>query len=185
MDYRGKRPLLLAIFRGVYCPFCRRAIAEFGAASDRLRAAGVETLAVVATNVDNARLYFKIRPTRVPLAADPECVTHQAYRLPRIPPSPEVFEQLKDVKVNPTGELPEPMTIPEAGKRLDEIHQYRRTDADARDDQRQWGQLKGQFLVDREGVVRWANVECAKEGPAGLGKFPTADELLAAARAAV
>lgn len=24
-DYRGKTPLLLAVFRGVYCPFCRRA----------------------------------------------------------------------------------------------------------------------------------------------------------------
>ena len=27
-DYRGRSPVLLALFRGLYCPFCRRAIAE-------------------------------------------------------------------------------------------------------------------------------------------------------------
>ena len=26
--------------------------------------------------------------------------------------------------------------------------------------QRQWPQLKGQFLIDRDGIVRWANIEC-------------------------
>jgi hypothetical protein len=30
--------------------------------------------------------------------------------------------------------------------------------------------------------VRWANIECAKEGTAGVGKFPSADEIVAAAR---
>ena len=47
---------------------------------------------------------------------------------------------------------------------------------------RQWPQLKGQFLIDREGIVRWANVECAAEGVAGLGKFPSPEEILAAVR---
>jgi hypothetical protein len=37
--------------------------------------------------------------------------------------------------------------------------------------------------VDRNGVVRWANVECAAEGLPGFGKFPTAEALLRAARA--
>ncbi len=26
VDYRGRTPLLLGLFRGTYCPFCRRAI---------------------------------------------------------------------------------------------------------------------------------------------------------------
>jgi len=47
----------------------------------------------------------------------------------------------------------------------------------------QWPQLKGQFLIDRDGIVRWANVECLTEGAAGVGKFPTEEEILAAARA--
>ena len=44
------------------------------------------------------------------------------------------------------------------------------------------GQLVGQFLVDRDGIVRWVNIEGAKEGLAGLEKFPTDDEFVAAAR---
>ena len=48
--------------------------------------------------------------------------------------------------------------------------------------QRQFPQLKGQFLIDRDGVVRWANIECANEGLAGIGKFPSREEILAAAR---
>jgi hypothetical protein len=40
----------------------------------------------------------------------------------------------------------------------------------------------GQFLVDREGIVRWVNIEGEKEGLAGLEKFPTDDEFIAAAR---
>ena len=48
---------------------------------------------------------------------------------------------------------------------------------------RQWSQFTGQFLVDRDGIVRWSNIECAQEGPAGIDKFPTDEELLAAARA--
>ena len=27
-DYRGRAPLLLGLFRGLYCPFCRRALAQ-------------------------------------------------------------------------------------------------------------------------------------------------------------
>ena len=44
------------------------------------------------------------------------------------------------------------------------------------------GQLFGQFLLDREGIVRWANVECEADGFAGIGKFPSDDEILAAVR---
>jgi hypothetical protein len=39
-------------------------------------------------------------------------------------------------------------------------------------------QMKGQFLIDAQGIVQWANVECAREGLSGLGKFPTHEELL-------
>ena len=57
------------------------------------------------------------------------------------------------------------------------------TATDRADQERQFPQLKGQFLIDRGGIVRWANIECATEGTAGVGKFPAAEEILAAARA--
>jgi hypothetical protein len=37
-------------------------------------------------------------------------------------------------------------------------------------------QLKGQFLIDRDGIIRWANIACSTEGLAGVGKFPSVDE---------
>jgi len=180
-NYRGKSPLLLAVFRGLWCPFCRRAIAELGVVSDRLRALGVETLAVVATDVDNARLYFKHRPSKAPLAADPECATHRAYGLPKAPMTPETLAALGATKVNPTGELPGPLPVIEAGDALDRLNNFQRSAADTRDHDKQVGQMKGQFLIDRNGIVRWANIEAA-EGLSGIGKFPTADELVEAAR---
>ncbi len=180
-NYRGKSPLLLAVFRGLWCPFCRRAIAELGVVSDRLRALGVETLAVVATDVDNARLYFKHRPSKAPLAADPECATHRAYGLPKAPMTPETLAALGATKVNPTGELPVPLPVIKATEALNRLDNFQQSASDTRDLEKQAGQMKGQFLIDRNGIVRWANIEAA-EGLSGIGKFPTADELVEAAR---
>ena len=61
-DYRGRSPLFLALFIGLWCPFCRRAIAEMAGTEPALKAQGVETLCVVATPPENARLYFKYPP---------------------------------------------------------------------------------------------------------------------------
>jgi hypothetical protein len=54
-------------------------------------------------------------------------------------------------------------------------------------DRRDWSlrygaQLIGQFLIDRNGIVRWVNIEGATEGLAGLEKFPTDAEFLTAAK---
>jgi hypothetical protein len=39
-----------------------------------------------------------------------------------------------------------------------------------------------QFLIDRKGIVRWINIEGAKDGLAGLERFPSDEEFLLAAR---
>lgn len=182
-DYRGRSHLLLAIFVGLYCPFCRRNIAQLGGAQEKLRPLGVETLGVVATELDNARLYFKYRPARVPLVADPDLVTHRAYALPRVNITEQLEKAISAMRFNPSGELPEPLPMAEVGTVLDRNDGFVRTEADNRDIERQWPQLKGQFLIDRDGIVRWANIECDKDGLAGIGKFPSDEALLAAARA--
>lgn len=180
-DYRGKSHLLLAIFIGLYCPFCRRNIAQLGGTQEKLRDLGVETLAVVATELDNARLYFKYRPARVPLAADPELTIHRAFALGRKQVTDKLLQDYQSVPINPTGEAPEPMPLTKLSPLLDQMDGYQRNDADRRDIERQWPQLKGQFMIDRHGIVRWANVELPTAGVAEVGKFPTDDELLAAA----
>ena len=185
-NYIGRAPLLLAIFRGLYCPFCRRALAQFGGTSEKLRQIGVESLAVVATELDNARIYFKLRPSKVAIAADPECSTHRAFGLPAPALDPEAVKAAENIRINPTGELSEPTPLLQAPMALDKVHGYHPTAADQRDGARQMAhgvQLKGQFLLDRDGVVRWVNIECAGEGLAGFGKFPTDEELLSAASA--
>jgi len=182
-DYRGKAPLFLSLFVGLWCPFCRRAIAQIGTTEPALKASGVETLGVVATPPENARLYFKFRPTRYRLAADPELTTHRAFGVPRPDPTPELMKAAETTLINPDGIFPEPLPVTEAGAAAAKLDGYAGTDTDHTDMERQWPQLKGQFLIDRDGIVRWANIEGANEGLAGVGKFPSNDEILAAAQA--
>ena len=181
-DYVGRQPLLLALFLGLWCPFCRKQIAGLARSAQRLRERGVETLGVVATSPENARLYFRFRPAAMPMAADPELVTHRLYRLPVFEVTPEYEAHAKALKVNPTGELPDPVSLWEIGGHLDRLHGFERSGTDQVDMERQYGLVRGQFLLDRDGVVRWANIECAREGLPGVGKFPTEEELLEAAR---
>jgi peroxiredoxin len=182
-DYRGRSAVFLALFIGLWCPFCRRAIAQIAAGEGRLNALGVETLGVVGTPPENARLYFKFRPCRLRLAADPELSTHRAYGLPKPIATPEFMKSYETTRINPNGEFPEPLPIVEAAAVVAKLDSYMENATDHADMERQWPQLKGQFLIDRDGVVRWANIECATEGLAGLGRFPSADEILASARA--
>jgi hypothetical protein len=73
----------------------------------------------------------------------------------------------------------------EAAKVLQQQDGYAYTKTDEREVQQQWPQLKALSMIDREGIVRWANIECADKGLAGLGKMPSEDTILGAARACV
>ena len=181
-DYRGKSPLFLALFIGLWCPFCRRSIAEMTGTEPALKQLGVETLCVVATPPENARLYFKYRPTKLRLVADPELTTHRAYGVPKPEATPELMTALETTRINPDGLFPEPLPVMKAAEAISKLDGYAGNPTDQADMQRQWPQLKGQFLIDRDGVVRWANIECGSEGLSGIGKFPSREEILAAAR---
>jgi peroxiredoxin len=180
-NYRGS-PLFLALLLGLWCPFCRRQIAQLGTFEPKLKAVGVESLGVVATQPDNARLYFRFRPTRLRLAADPDLSTHRAYGVPKPVPTPEFMQALETIRINPDGAFPVPLPIVEAAATVAKLDGYVKNETDRADMQRQWPQLKAHYLIDRDGIVRWANIECA-EGLAGLGKSPSVDEILAVARA--
>ena len=91
------------------------------------------------------------------------------------------MKEVEATRINPTGELAEPLPVPAAGEALNALDRFQPTATDMREGQSNFTQMKGQFLIDRDGVVRWANIE-GKEGLSGLGKFPTQAELLDAAR---
>jgi peroxiredoxin len=180
-DYRGRSPLFLAIFIGLWCPFCRRAIAQIALSEPTLKEAGVETLGVVATTPENAALYFRYRPARISLAADPELSTHKAYGVPKPVPTPELMDEMAATWINPHGIFSEPLPIPEAAAAAARLDGYQETATDRSDMEKQWPQLKGQFFIDRDCVVRWASIE-AEEGLSGVGNFPTSVEIMRAAR---
>jgi hypothetical protein len=153
-----------------------------GQASERIRAEGAEVLAIVATTPENARFYFRFRPPRLRVAADPEFATHRLYGVPGSH-IPEIEQAVQTTRVNPTGELSAPLPVREAFSALQRLDGFQPTPTDRDDAKRPYLQFVGQFLVDREGIIRWTNIECDHEGLAGMGQFPTDQELLAAVRA--
>jgi len=86
---------------------------------------------------------------------------------------------LEATKINPDGALPEPLPVEQAAAAIGKLDGYVENETDRADMRRQWPQLKGQFLIDRGGVVRWASIAGDVET---IGKFPPTDEILAAAR---
>ncbi len=190
-DYRGRAPLLVGLFRGLHCPFCRRQVVQLGTTQDKLKGLGVETLAVVNTPLERARLYFNYRPARVPLAADPDAATHRAFRLPAFAvvedertaswPESVTIGQMQTLGINPTGELPGPQNPFAATEILNKRDGFEITEADAQIAAAHGSQAAGHFLIDRQGIVRWRRVE-AEERFADLCKFPSDEEILAAAR---
>jgi hypothetical protein len=154
-----------------------------------LQTAGVETLGVVNTTLDRARLYFRYRPARMSLAADPEASTHRAYGVPAFQigetsqwPFHATPRDLMSLRVNPTGELPEALPLLEAAAELNRREGFQSTEVDEQVAAAHGTQLDGYFLLDREGIVRWTHIEAA-ERMTDLGKFPTEKGILAAARA--
>lgn len=191
-DYRGRSPVLVGLFRGLHCPFCRRQLVQLGTTQEKLRQLGVEVLAVVNTPVERARLYFGYRPSRVLLAADPEAATHRAFGVPAFEvveddgavqwPWRMTIPRFKAALINPTGELPSPRDGFEANAALNEMDGFTPTEVDAQIVAAHGTQLAGHFLVDRLGVIRWAHVEAGAR-PEDIGRFPSDEEILAAARA--
>jgi len=196
-DYRGKSPVLVGLFRGLHCPFCRRQVVQLGLTSEKLTGEGVETLAIVNTQEARARQYFQYRPTRVLLAADPDVRTHRAFGLPEIGfvpddtnpselqwPQRTTMAIFLSTRVNPKGLLPEPVNIPAATDILDKQEGFQPTEVDQQIAAAHGTQLTGFFLIDRKGTIRWSYVE-APNRPEELSNYPGDDEILGAARALV
>ena len=72
-DYRGRKAVLIGMFRGLHCPYCRRHITAMAQLEPALREKGIDVLTVVNTPIERARLYFRYRPIpNLLAAADPD-----------------------------------------------------------------------------------------------------------------
>ena len=164
---------------------------QLGTTQEKLKAVGVETVAVVNTPLERARLYFKYRPARVLLAADPAAATHRAFGVPAGVlvedeaatswPLSATLGQLQAVLVNPTGELPARQPVFVANETLNQRDGFEPTEIDQQIATAHGMQLAGNSLIDREGIIRWRQIEAA-ERIGDLAKFPSDEEILAAAR---
>ncbi|RVC64257.1 MAG: AhpC/TSA family protein [Mesorhizobium sp.] len=175
-DFRGRSPLLIGLFRGLHCPFCRRHVAAMAQLNPALREKGVECLAVVNTPVERARLYFRYHPMPHLLAAsDPERASHRAFGLREVG-----MDAVAAIQIDLPGELPEPMDVMAMNEFLNKKEGYEITEADQQMMGSGQAQLVGQFLIDREGIVRWSFTEILE---VGLQTFsaPKPEELISVA----
>lgn len=188
-DFRGQSPILVGLFRGLHCPFCRRHLAAQAQLDAALREKGVESLAVVNTPIDRARLYFRYHPMpNLFAASDPERISHRAFGLPNLEftesetdwPRKIGMNVVMSMNVEMPGELSEPMNRIAAADLLNKKDRYDITEADERMMATGEGQLFGQFLLDREGIVRWSFTEVPEGGRRMFGA-PSPQELMSAA----
>jgi len=117
-DFRGEKPVLVGLYRGLHCPFCRRQIAMLWKLTPALNEKGIESLTVVNTPIERARLYLRYHPMLGLLAAsDPERTSHRAFGLPNMQitedesawPQKVSMSDVKSMRVDLPGEMPEPM----------------------------------------------------------------------------
>jgi hypothetical protein len=166
-DYRGRKPVFIGI----------------------LREKGIDLLTVVNTPIERARLYFRYRPVpNLLAAADPERASHRAFGLPNFEftqeendwPRKVAISQMMSTKINVTGELPEPLDPIAAIEALNKMDAYEITDADQQMMATGMGQLVGEFLLDREGIIRWSFTE-VPDGGKHLFGAPTPQDVMSAA----
>jgi peroxiredoxin len=171
-DFRGRKPLLIGLFRGLYCPFCRRHLAAQAQIDRQLREKGIESVAVVNTPLDRARRYFQYHPIPDLLAAaDPERRTHRAFGLR----SAEPAEMGSAVQRTMT-------TV--CSIALNTWDRYGMEDQDWQSLREGGGQLFGQFLIDRDGVIAWSFTEAPEEGRPMMSRASPQELIDAATRLA-
>ncbi|MGO4668061.1 peroxiredoxin-like family protein [Bosea sp. 2RAB26] len=187
-DFRGQKPVLVGLYRGLHCAFCRRHIAAQAQLDPALRAAGVESLTVVNTPIERARLYFRYHPMPNLLAAsDPKRTSHQAFGLPNLEftenetawPHKVSVAAVLGMRVEIPGETPGPLDPLAGSQFLDNKDGYELTEADLEMKATGLGQLVGQFLLDRQGIVRWCFTEVPEGGRYMFGA-PNPQELMSA-----
>jgi hypothetical protein len=138
-------------------------------------------------------MYFRHRPTPAMLLSDADCATHRAFGVPRIDFLPEDSSEPRQwpyradlpgfmaARINPTGELDEPLQPIDTNTVLNAKQGFEMEPADQAILAAHMTQLAGHFLVDAAGKVAWTQIE-APDGPHSIGIFPTPAELIAAAK---
>jgi len=83
-DFRGAKRVVLWFSKGLFCPFCRRNMAQLGLRYPEIQALDAEVLQVTHNTLDEARGYLKHYPMKFPYLCDAERVAHDQYRVEQL-----------------------------------------------------------------------------------------------------
>lgn len=169
--YLDRGPVLLALFLGLYCPFCRRQIIFLKRSRETLLDRGVALVGVVIGSTQRTRQYFRHFPVEFPVAAAPDRAVHRAFGLPEMVRTPEYRERHERKAAALVEELGLQAPPGEAAAVFAAADGFEMTPEDNAEWQRPL-QAVGQFLIGRDGVIRWARAEWS---PTAL---PKTDDLL-------
>jgi hypothetical protein len=127
---------------------------SLGVTAEKLQKFGVETLAIVATDPERARLYFRFRPPRCRVGADPYLETHRAFGVPQSGFTPELMQAVQSNYVRLARDLRLDVSEANAKEAVNWVDGFEPVESDQADMQRHQVQFVGQFLLDRDGVAR-------------------------------
>ncbi len=139
-------PILLVFYRGGWCPFCNFQIRELTLAHAQFDERGVTPVAISVDRIEEASKTQQAYTIPFPVLSDPDLIAHKGFRVIN-----EVAEQ-ESAKLKMMG-----MDLEASSGR-----------------QHSTVAIPGVFLIDKEGVVRWAHAN------ADYRARPSIEQLLAA-----
>ena len=84
-DLRGSKRVVLWFSKGLFCPFCRRNMAQLALRYPEIQALDTEVLQLTHNTLDEARGYLKHYPIKMPYLCDAERTAHDQYAVDMIP----------------------------------------------------------------------------------------------------
>jgi len=112
------------------------------------------------------------------LGADPDLITHRAYGLQVIERNEEAAEMVERAAQRLASELNIDAPPGQGRAIVDAADGFTRLQSDSADRLRHQIQLIGQFLIDRDSVIRW----CRAEDRSSYAQFPSTEELVSLAK---
>jgi hypothetical protein len=147
-------------------------VSQLRPACEALRASGITLVGVVVASPERARQYFSYFPPCFPIGAAPDRAIHRAYGLPEVVRSPDLGQ---DAEREAADVLREAGLHFSPGQALEVFAKSDGFEVTSEDDA-EWRrplQKTGDFLIGRDGVIRWARRDII------LTAFPKVEDLIA------
>ena len=163
-DYRGKQNVIVWITKGMGCPFCRAQMSQLARSYDSIRQAGAEVLEVSVSPLPRAQMYAQKFKLPFPYLCDPDYRVHNEWKLAS--PSYGPLHAMQVMWNGMTSKMPENDYF-NGGPSPDEMRNVFRDDE------------MGFFIVDKQGVVRYAMAGSYTTMEKSTRSIPSGEEILA------